>query len=120
MIFRTQHIPALVFLYLITWPAHAQNTDNTISSAGDLAVLCNSQYDTDYGYCAGYITAVAEIIRTNSIDGYKACNTGQTRSQQFVDIVKTFIVKNPDLRTYSAREVVARALARAFPCFDTE
>lgn len=81
-------------------------------SAAKLAQFCMSRYDTDYGFCAGYVTAVAEDMA----EGARACHYGAARSQQFVDLFKAYAQANPDALNVPARQAVASALARAFSC----
>lgn len=85
-------------------------------SAAELAELCISKYDTDYGYCAGYVSAVAGLLLKQSVGGYSACSFERVKSQQFVDIFKTYADIFPDHMKLDADVAVAAALARAFPC----
>lgn len=97
-------------------PAQAKPHNQTEFSGRDLYQMCDSTYDTDYGYCAGYVSAVANTLLTESVGGFRACNFGQARSQQFVDIFKSY-AQNVDANlSGDANALVAAALARAFPC----
>lgn len=86
-------------------------------SAQDLKTYCFSAYDTDFGYCAGYVTGVADLMHEHTIYGFETCNMQMVKSQQMVDIVKNFINKNPSEVKGNARYLVAQALSKAFPCF---
>lgn len=91
-------------------------SDATFSTE-ELARMCRSTHDTDYGYCAGYVTAIAHMMRDNiSLSGYRACRHDSVRSQQYIDIFNTYLELYPDSMPREAAVVVAAALARAFPC----
>ena len=107
----------IVVLVLLSGSAFAQDMSPSSSTGRDLYLLCSSKYDTDYGYCAGFVTAIAEMMAIQDINGLRACHIESTRSQQLVDNVRVYLTANPDLHSYSASDIVARALARAFPCF---
>ena len=86
-------------------------------SAPDLKTYCFSAYDTDFGYCAGYVTGVADLMHEHTIYGFETCNMQMVKSQQMVDIVKNFMNKNPGQVKGNARYLVAQALSKSFPCF---
>lgn len=85
-------------------------------TAAVLEQFCVSRYDTDYGYCAGYITSVADIMLQYELYGYSACFSSAIKSQQLIDNVIAYIQKHPEEVPRPAKEVVARALATSFPC----
>jgi hypothetical protein len=97
---------------LLALPARAENR----LTAGDLEQMCHSASDLDYGYCAGYVTAVADQLMEGSIAEFRACNHGAVKSQQYIDIYNAFIAQRPALRRGEAETAVAAAFARAFPC----
>lgn len=85
-------------------------------SATDLVRMCTSASDVDYGICAGYIDAVADIMLTESVDNQRACKHGKVRSQQGIDIFTSYAEIFPEDLPKEAAIVVASAFARAFPC----
>lgn len=99
-----------------TATASAKTHDEAGFTSAELARMCSSAYDTDYGYCAGYISAVANTLTTESVAGYRACNFGMAKSQQFVDIYRSYASTFQDQMGSDANAGVAAALARAFPC----
>lgn len=104
-----------VLFFLMTAPAIAAKSGPHFSG-NELLNMCGSKYDTDYGYCAGYISSVANLLLTESVAGYRACNFGIVRSQQFIDIFTSYAeLFRSDMKD-DANKVVAAALARAFPC----
>jgi hypothetical protein len=93
-------------------PSSAQ----TIFKAAELFEMCNSSYDTDYGFCAGYISSIAEILAHQPISGYRACHHQIVQSQQLVDLFKNYAEVYPEMMAGSASVAVAASFARAFPC----
>lgn len=87
----------------------AKPSGMTSMSAGDLQGMCLSAYDVEYGWCAGYVTALAEAQGG-------ACMNAPVRSQQYVDIFKAYMEVFPEARKAGAAEAVSAAMARAFPC----
>lgn len=83
-----------------------------------LKVFCSSPHDLDYGYCAGFVTAIADIMISNSVEGYRACNHNLVQSQQLVDIVRKAFRQTPaGVTAPHERTVIAKALSEAFPCY---
>lgn len=103
---------ALTASFLLSVPALAQER----MTAADLERLCSSASDLDYGYCAGYVTAVADEMTKGSLGDFRACGHVAVRSQQYIDIFKAYVAGHPGTRTDDADRAVAAAFARAFPC----
>ena len=101
-------------------PARAQLAPSTmpdsVISAKELFGLCTSKYDTDVGFCTGYVTAVSNRMAFSSIDGYGPCNFAAARSQQFTDLFTAYAQNYPDSLHAPADSIIAAALGRAFPC----
>lgn len=85
-------------------------------SGAELRALCASSSNVDYGMCAGYVRAVADLMLAESVAGNKACAFGLVRPQQLLDIVRVYMDQTPTALETPARAAVAQALARAFPC----
>ena len=81
-------------------------------TAQELLQMCGSSFNTDYGYCAGYVTGVADEL----LGSASACHKTSVKSQQLRDITVRYIEKHPESLTRPARSVTAEALAAAFPC----
>ena len=83
---RTRIIAALAALLLSLSSFSVKAADGTGGPfpAAELHDMCTSTSDVDYGYCAGYVSAVAHMLLTQHVDGYRACNHANVRSQQFV------------------------------------
>lgn len=104
---------ALLALAAAAFPAHAESLDNT---AGELLEMCKSPYDTDYGYCAGYVLAISHVMTAGPFNGYKACGQAPVKSQQLMDIYISYADVFPEMMAKDAASAVAAAIARAFPC----
>lgn len=91
--------------------AHAQESGNT------LLYDC-SQLEGSFGrsFCAGYVTAIADTLMANDINGFRACFPEGVTNGQIRDVVTTFLRRNPELRHYGAAGLVSEALENAFPC----
>lgn len=85
-------------------------------SGAELMKMCTSTYDTDYGFCAGYVSAVTNLMMKESIAQYRACNLQNVRSQQQIDLFRGYMEIFPEAMNGEASAAVAAALARAFPC----
>jgi hypothetical protein len=108
-------LPVLLLLILTTpLPARAQM--HGPFSAADLKGLCTSASDLDYGYCAGYVSAVAHALLETKIGGLAACNHVNVRSQQLVDTFNAWADMFPERLGEDAERAVAASFARAFPC----
>ncbi len=96
-------------------PARADLPDSIVT-AGELYTQCTSTYDTDAGYCVGYVTAVTNRMAFAAIDGYGPCTFGAARSQQFANIFIAYAQSFPDSLHAPAESIIAAAIGRAFPC----
>lgn len=101
---------------LVAFPSVGSAQDAPAFRAFELYEMCTSSYDTDFGYCAGYVTAIAHTMTQQPVGGHQACNFSFVRSQQFVDIFKTYSEQFRDSMDTEAGHVVAASIARAFPC----
>lgn len=102
---------ALVMLALA--PAPAQGSTERLTAA-ELAKMCNSTSDVDYGFCGGYITAIADAM--SKAPGTGACHHAHVRSQQYIEVFRSYAELYPEKMSVEAKSAVAASLARAFPC----
>lgn len=109
-----RHIALMSGLILAAFTAAPQNAaaQNHYMTARELLQLCHSSFNTDYGYCAGYVTGVADTL----LGGGTACHKISVKSQQLRDIAVRHMEKYPDSLDRPARNTVTEALAAAFPC----
>jgi hypothetical protein len=94
------------------WAGYAHE----VLSGSELFRLCQSKSDIDYGFCAGYVTAIAQAMLASPVAGYRACNHGAVRSQQWIDTYARWVQQHPDAHTAPADQAVAQSIAQAFPC----
>ncbi len=67
--------------------------------------------------CVGFVSAVADVLAENTaVSGYRACLRGDLTTQHLVVAVKEYLKARRDLVTQPAVTLVARALAREWPC----
>ena len=67
--------------------------------------------------CVGFVSAVADVLAENTaVSGYRACLRGDLTTQHLVVAVKEYLKTRRDLVTLPAVTLVARALAREWPC----
>jgi len=107
---------ALALLFCFASPARATDPGSGALSAGDLHGLCTSSSDIDYGYCAGYVSAVAHVLLDQPVGGVRACHHANVRSQQLIDTFNSWTELFPERMGDDAATAVAAAFARAFPC----
>jgi Rap1a immunity proteins len=67
--------------------------------------------------CLGYVDGIADAINWPMLKGkLSVCFPDSVVGQQLIDIVKSYLEKNPAVRHYSASSLVLRAFSEAFPC----
>lgn len=103
-------------LSLAPLPAAAANQDGMTGQ--ELLRLCSSKYDTEYGFCAGYISGIANTMLAGDVAGLRICSMGAARTQQLIDIYRSYAEVFPENLRGSAVRNVAMSLARSFPCRD--
>lgn len=111
---------SLVLLLAALAPQSARAVNSDGLTGNDLLRLCSSKYDTEYGYCAGYISAIANMMLTSEVEGERACTRGTVRTQQLMDIYRSYAELFPENLRGSAARNVAISIARGFPCRDTQ
>jgi hypothetical protein len=72
----------------------------------------------DQGFCSGYVIAIGEAERKVPAGIYTLhnCIPPEATWQQTVDVVKRYLDQHPEQRHYAAVNLVAMALAEAYPC----
>lgn len=115
---QATHFVLTVLACLLMWQpaARAAELPPSVMTARDLYGMCVSKYDTDVGFCTGYVTAVANRMATMSVNGFGPCNFAAARSQQFTNLFTAFAQGYPDTLGAPADSIIATSLGRAFPC----
>lgn len=108
-----------VFLFLLS-ALTTKPLDAAVNSDGmtghELLAMCSSRYDTDYGFCAGYVSGIANAMLAGPVSGERACSHGPVRSQQLIDLYRSYAEVFPENLRGAAAKNVAVAIARGFPC----
>ena len=89
-------------------------------SGHDLYKNC-SQYEKQLGTsgdfaCMGFVTAVADVLSNNSVDGVRVCFPQNVNKQQVVLVVAKYLRDQPEALHFSAVSLTVNALQKAFPC----
>lgn len=108
-----KYLITVLLLCLLAAPAKAAELDYT---AVELLDMCKSPYDTDYGYCAGYVLAISNVMSTSTLAGYRACGQAPVKSQQLMEIYIRYAETTPGAKSKDAMTSVAAAISSAFPC----
>ena len=67
--------------------------------------------------CVIYVSAVADVMAFDSVDGFRACIPVKSVTNfQVASATAKFLREHPEKLYASANTVVAAALAQAFPC----
>lgn len=103
----------ILSLIFFATPAFAKSAT---FSGRDLLDMCTSKYDTDYGFCAGFVSAIANAMINNAIGPDRACHVENLKSQQAIEIYTNYAELFPEMMREEASKAASAALARAFPC----
>lgn len=102
---------------IISYQPQAVQASTAMLSSQDIKTYCFSDYDIDVGYCAGYITAVADLMVEHRIYGFEACYMELKSPQAMVQKVRGYIRKDPSIIRGNARYMIAHILAQLYPCY---
>jgi len=91
------------------------------ATGNTLLAWCLSASRSEQRLCDGYILGVADVMLENKkIGDVAACIPVPVRSRgwsQILNVVQRFLASHPEKRSQlSATNLVARALAEAYPC----
>jgi hypothetical protein len=88
-----------------------------VRDGDQLLKQCTATIGAHVNFCFGYIDAIVDLlVENNGIDGFNACISTELDDPELRNIVLKFLEDNPDLRRLGAPNLIARALAAAFPC----
>lgn len=102
----------LLVICLLSTPSFASAMDGN----GLLSECSDDEGSFSSGVCSGFVSGVAHVIGSNSINGYTACFPENVSYGQLRRVAVNHLEKHPDLLHYSASSLVAEAFATAFPC----
>ena len=96
---------------IFTLSAHAAEALRYSVSGNQLYSNCTSTNDAQAA-CMGFTTGSADQLSLDS----KICASAEVTRGQIMDIVKTYLERNPELRHYPAAMLASAALRQALPC----
>jgi hypothetical protein len=67
-------------------------------------------------FCDDYVLSVADALMVGRVGRWTACISNGVTGSRVVDVAKRFLEAHPAKRPSAASELVAEALAEAFPC----
>ncbi len=105
----------LVALVLVSAAANAPATADWMSG-NELKESCHSEGQYGRGACLGFTSAVAGIVDTETIYGWRACIPDGVTRGQLRDIMVKFLDDHPEKLHHSAASLAARAYEEVFPC----
>ncbi len=88
-------------------------------SGAELLELCEDAGGGGFAemHCLGYVTAVADVLEGNAVNGLRACVPEEgTDVGQLAEVVEGYLRRHPERGGYAAAGLVADALGEAFPC----
>ncbi len=97
-------------------PANAKGSH--LFNADILMRFCNSPHGAPYddGICAGYITAIADVMLQEPATADRLCMPRNLSTSDFSKLVTRHVARHPDDVGLPAAEVIRAALLKAFPC----
>lgn len=88
-----------------------------VRDGNQLLQQCTATIGAYVNFCYGYIDSVTDLLLLNNvIDGINVCISRELDDPSLRNIVVQFLKDNPKLRDLGAPDLIARALAAAFPC----
>ena len=108
----------LVALLGLALVAPAAPVRAAYDTGADLRQWCADPDGSGFGtiYCLGYVTAVADVIERNPVNGLRACVPDAAVVGDLVDRVTAYLDRHPERLGFGAAGLVADALGDAYPC----
>jgi len=103
-----------IFLFLLI--ALDLNSAHSQTPSSLLINLCQAPYDIDQGFCAGYLTAIRDVMNDYSLYGKTTCGGTGVGPQQLADNFSDFIKDQQSQIRQPAGELSAEFLADRFGC----
>lgn len=114
IIVRTMFICLAIFLFFgISADLHTAKAQTPSSL---LIRLCQAPYDIDQGFCAGYLTAMRDVMNDYSLYGNTTCGGRGVGPQQLADNFADFIDTKENHTRQPAGELSAKFMADRFGC----
>lgn len=106
----------LALFVVVLAPVSAVAAASGATATGTLRHYCMGAHDVDAGFCAGYVTAIADLMKEQQLYGVRTCNLEPVHSQQLMDLMRIEMQEKIMPREVSAAELTAGTLARYYPC----
>lgn len=91
--------------------------ERSFISAQDLWLSCSAvERSFAGGTCLAYVTAMADVMASNPVNGFRACIPPTLQPAEVRDVVAEWLYRQEDLATFGAAGVVAEALETTYPC----
>ncbi len=104
---------AFVVALAVTLPVRGEEKSAAFFSGEALFEKC----DLSEVYCIGYVTAIADVMeKVKPLYGATACFPEGTTPGAQTEAVLAWLGENPKLLYLNATSLIAKALAKAFPC----
>jgi hypothetical protein len=109
----------LVASLLVPFVSLAPPASAGFETGADLLALCEDPDDAGFAemHCLGYITAVADVLEENPINGLRACIPDDSVTVgRLAEVATAYLRRYPERGGYGAAGLVADALRGAWPC----
>ena len=105
-------VAALAAILLLPPPALAAPS----RTAGELAGQCQLTTNLAVIVCHIYLHAVQDILLQDRVHGYRACLPADADIDRSVRLFVDWVAAHPPAQQAPASDVIAQALAAAYPC----
>ena len=105
----------LILLRLLAPPATSEPLG--ILNGNQLYETCTGN-ETLEMFCIGFIVGVSDAmgLAKGNLGEWTACVPTAATAEQLQDVAKKMLVQHPERRHHFAADLVARAVAEAYPC----
>ena len=104
-----------VFVVVLATPVASQEQVRIFYDGSMMLRICESAHARDEGRCQGFAVAIADLLVTEKLD-LRACFPATVTARQITDIARKHLSDHPADRQFLAAELIAQAIAEAFPC----
>lgn len=115
----SRKLKALIFTVLGTKLLLPQIAWSDFQNGEQLFKNCTQENDIQaQAYCVGYVAAIADVLGVGDgeIGEWRACLPSHATQREVIEIAVNWLKKHPAIRSEGASDIVAHALAEAFPC----
>jgi hypothetical protein len=105
---------ACLLLLTVAGPARAEYV-----SGNELFDRCSAPHSAAESNCLGFVLGVADTVVAYQVNPkvlQQVCIPSSATAEQLLDVVRKYLVANPEQRGWTATLLVFNALLSAFPC----